>query len=81
MKRFRRIRVPTGGHPLIRMLFIEMNARKIGVVEMAERAGVSLSAIQAWQGMVTHPKLYNIEACLNAVGIELIPTRKGGDAT
>jgi hypothetical protein len=74
MRRFRTLQVPTGVHPLVRLIFTEMNEQRIGTRDLAERSGVSAFTVEQWK-FRRSPKLDCLEATLNALGIELTTRR------
>ncbi len=70
MRRFRRLPIPTHAHPLVRKLFEEMNYQRIGVTDLAERAGLALGTFKGWR--TRHcPRIVELEACFNVLGKEL----------
>lgn len=80
MRRFRRVRVPEAGPPLLRRLFAEMNAQRVGMGDLAARSGVSAVTLSTWSGGCPSrppagPTLANIEACFNVLGLRLVATR------
>lgn len=62
--------IPAKAHPLVRQLFELMNARRLTVTEVAERAGSQPATISNWRYR-NSPQLVEIEAALGAVGFEL----------
>lgn len=70
MKTFHRLSIPTNTHPLVKLLFIEMNAQQIGLLDMAERSGVSKNTIVCWKRRAI-PNLANIDACFNVLGMKI----------
>lgn len=70
MRRFRKLSVPTNAHPLVRELFAQMNNQQIGLLDMAERAGVNKNTICGWRHRAA-PDLINIEACFSVLGYRL----------
>ena len=67
--------IPTKGHPLVRLLYEEMNRQKILISEVAERAGCSRETIGEW-GWRKEPRLSVLIACFNVLGMELIAVDK-----
>lgn len=78
MRDFRPVLVPDKAHPLVRRLFEEMNRQQLGVLDLAERAGVNKNTLRDWRTR-TVPTIDNLEACLNVLGLELT-TRPRRDA-
>lgn len=70
MRRFRRLTIPPHAHPLVRKLFEEMNREQIGVLDMAERSGVSKNTLKDWRTR-TVPTVDNLDACYNVLGKQL----------
>lgn len=67
-----------GVHPLVRFLFEEMARQKITNPVVAKQAGVSKDAMWEWRNRTT-PKVSDLEACLNAIGYELVVRRRESD--
>lgn len=75
MRQPRRLKIPARAHPLVKQLWIEMNDQRIGLQDACERAGIFWKTPASW----THrnsPKLVNVEALGNALGLELKWVRK-----
>ena len=70
MRRFKRLSVPDHAHPLVRRLFTEMNQQQIGILDMAERAGVNKNTLGDWKNRAV-PNIANIDACYNVLGLRL----------
>jgi transcriptional regulator with XRE-family HTH domain len=80
MRRFLRQRVPDGVHPLVRRLFELMNAQRCGVLDLAERCGVTSSTIRHWRASSQEkrsktPSIASFDATLRALGyrLEIVP--------
>lgn len=73
--KFKPLAVPAKGHPAIRRMFAEMNAQKMALDEMEYRSGVCVDTFKSWRTRHS-PKLDNLEACLNALGLEITVTEK-----
>lgn len=78
MRMFRRMYVPTNVHPLVKRLFEEMNYQQIGMLDVAERSGVSKNTITDWKRRSV-PQVHNLVACLAVVGLEVEVKRRKGD--
>ncbi len=61
-----------GAHPLIHVLWAEMNAQRVSQEDVAARAGVSSSAMRKWRRGHRSPNLCDVEACLNVLGLEIV---------
>ena len=57
-----------GVHPIIRWIWVEMNRQCASQEDVAKRAGVSSSAMRKWRAGDRSPKLFEIEAVVNALG-------------
>ena len=66
-----RVRVPVSGvHPLVKLLFDEMNDQRVAMIEMADRSGVSVNTLRNWRRRAS-PTLDNLAACFQVLGIEI----------
>lgn len=74
MRQFRRLPPVSKAHPLVRLLFEEMTRQQIGVLDMAERAGLGEHTLKHWRTRST-PKVDSLEACFNVLGLRLKPVR------
>lgn len=70
MRTFRRLTIPQSAHPLVRRLFEEMNRQQIGVLDVAERAGINKNTFRSWRTKHA-PTIDNLDACFNVLGLEL----------
>jgi hypothetical protein len=78
MRRFRTLSVPQHAHPLVRQLFVEMNRERIGLSDVAERAGVAITTFKGWRTRHT-PRVADLEACYNVLGLTLTVTKVKDD--
>lgn len=78
MRRFRTLKIPQRAHPLVRALFKEMNHHRIGVTDVAERAGIARNTFQGWCAK-HNPRVGDLEACFNVLGMELKPVHRRDD--
>lgn len=69
-ERYTRVSIPERCHPLVRRLFIEMQKQRIGVLDMAERAGVNKNTLRDWRTS-TIPRVADLEACFNVLGLSI----------
>lgn len=67
---FRKMKVPTNTHPLVKKLFEEMNHQRIGILDLSERAGVNKNTINDWKRRCM-PRLDNIDACYHVLGLKI----------
>ena len=70
MRLFRPVYIPQNVHPLVQRLFIEMNRQQIGILDLAERAGIGRDTINGWKKKST-PNLANLDACFGVLGMSL----------
>lgn len=66
--------VPAHTHPLVRKLYRELELGGWTWAEIAKVSGVSEHTIRQWPRR--HPRLDNVEAVLNALGLELVLREK-----
>ncbi|MHA1539775.1 MAG: helix-turn-helix domain-containing protein [Alphaproteobacteria bacterium] len=59
-------------HPLIRKLFYTRKGEGISQKDLARVAGLNKDAILTWERGKASPNLINFEACLNALGYDLV---------
>lgn len=62
--------IPAHAHPLIRRLFVELNAQHTTVTEVAERSGLRRATISDWRYR-QEPRVSDLDAVLNVLGLEL----------
>jgi DNA-binding phage protein len=72
---FRRLSIPDKAHPLVRRLFEEMNEQCIGIMDLADRAGISRYTLKGWRKNHS-PEINNLEACYSVLGMALVVRRK-----
>ena len=75
MRMFRPLSVPMHAHPLVRVLFVEMNEQQVGIIDLAERSGVNKNTISGWRKK-SIPHVENLAACLTVLGMDLRATYK-----
>lgn len=71
MRRFRTLREPKSCHPLVRNLILEMNSQRIGINDVAERAGIAPETIKQWCRN-RMPRVDLLDACFNVLGKRLL---------
>lgn len=59
-------------HPFVRWIWLEMNHQCASQEDIAERSGVSSSAMRKWRQGINSPKLVDIEAVINALGYKVV---------
>ena len=57
-------------HPLIRRLFVELNAQHTTISEVADRSGLRRGTISDWRYR-QEPRVSDLDAVLNVLGLEL----------
>ena len=64
-------------HPLVRRLFTEMNEQQCSQQTLSERSGINKNTFRSWRTKAV-PRLDDLEACLNVLGLELTiqPTKE-----
>jgi lambda repressor-like predicted transcriptional regulator len=65
-----RIKVPRSAHPIVRDLIRAMNMQMVSFANLSKETGVSADTMQGWRTRYV-PRLDNIEAALNGVGLRL----------
>lgn len=71
-----RYRIPENAHPLVRRLFVELNARRMTLAELSLAAGVKVQTIRHWAHR-HNPHIVDLIACLNVLGLDLaVQTRE-----
>lgn len=76
MRPFRTLKIPSRAHPLVRQMTEIQNTERYGVADLAARSGVSKTAIHNWRHSNV-PRVSDLQACLNALGYELVIRRIG----
>ncbi len=66
-------------HPLIYWLWKEMNHQCASQEDVAERSGVSSSAMRKWRAGVRSPRIMELEAVINSLGYKLTVRKKKDD--
>ena len=72
VKRWRPVAIPRKGHPMVKILFMEMNRQRVGIREMARRAEISHESLSSWRKLMA-PRIDLIERCFNILGLTLMP--------
>lgn len=75
-QQFQRLKFPEKAHPLIQKLFVLMNIERVGIHELARKAGWSVRAINGWRTN-RHPSMAAVCDCVEAMGYELVLVRRG----
>lgn len=70
------IPIPEHAHPLIRELIEAMNTKKMTLSELALKAGFRRGTISEWRYR-GNPRVPDLEAALNVLGLELTIRRRG----
>ena len=74
-ERFYRIKIPDNSHPLVREVFEIANDERIGLLDLAERAGLSKNTLQDWRTR-SMPTVAKLNAVGNVLGWELTWRRR-----
>lgn len=75
VRKFVPIKQPETGHPLVVRLFKEMERQQIGILDMAERAGINKNSPKDWRTRYL-PRIDSLEACYNVLGMTLVPVKR-----
>ena len=62
------------GHPLVRNLYEQMHYQRVTDADMAERTGVNVNTMKDWRTRTT-PRITDLEACFNVLGMTLKPCK------
>ena len=62
------------GHPLVRSLYEHMHKQCVTDADMSERAGVNVNTMKDWRTRTT-PRVADLEACFNVLGMTLKPCK------
>jgi hypothetical protein len=62
--------IPKHSHWLVRRLVARLNEEQTTMAEACARAGIARTAIWSWSNLY-HPRVDEIEAALNAIGLRL----------
>jgi hypothetical protein len=65
-----KLRAPRHAHPLVRAIFVAANRQDATLAEIAAQAGLRRGAISDW-GRVHHPRIDQLDAALNVLGLRL----------
>ena len=75
-QRYTSVTIPEKAHPLVKRLFSEMRHQRIGVMDMADRSGVSAGSLNNWRSRMTPKGIPGLEACFNVLGYTLKPVKR-----
>lgn len=59
-------------HAAVKALWDEMNRQKASPLAVTRKAGVCDKTVRNWRNGTRSPKLAEIEACLNVMGLRLV---------
>ncbi|MGI9490877.1 MAG: hypothetical protein ACR2QF_00470, partial [Geminicoccaceae bacterium] len=68
MRKFRRMTIPKHAHPMVRRLYIEMNAQRANPRDVEEQAGLGRLTINQWR-TCRSPDIHCLTAALNVLGL------------
>lgn len=74
-QRTTRLKPPAKGravHPFVIWMWEEINAQRVSQEDVAERSGISSSAMRKWRVGIQAPSLLAMEAIVNTLGYELV---------
>lgn len=69
-KHWRPHKIRDNMHPIVRLIFEEANFRHLTILDIAKASGVSNTQICDWRDRYP-PRLMDLEAVLNALGLKL----------
>lgn len=75
MKAYQRVKEPAKSkavHRFVRWIWQQTNMQRASQEDIAQRSGVSSSAMRKWRSGENNPKLSDIEAVINALGGKLV---------
>jgi uncharacterized protein YjcR len=72
VRTYQALTIPKDAHPLVQRLYILCKQEQISIVQLAEKAGVSVQTINSWRTMRGSPKLIMIEYCFKVLGRRLV---------
>lgn len=70
------VREPTKGHPLIRLLFRQINVQQVSMAQLEKRSGIRTENLRLMRDGKRRLVVYEIEAALNALGFEIVAREK-----
>lgn len=73
-----RHKAPEHAHPFVKRIYKETLAQRVLIKDLAKRSGVHISVLREWKRRCK-PKLEDIEAVLNVLGLELTIKERGDD--
>lgn len=76
LRQYQRQKVPPienrAVHPIIRFIWRKMNEEMWSQEDLAQKAGVSSSAMRKWRRGERNPRISELEAVVNAMGYRLV---------
>lgn len=72
--RFKKHKLPTKSHPLVRRLFVLMNEQQCSIDQMSKNVGIARATLQQWKWH-NQPSLELLIACFNYLGYDLKPVK------
>lgn len=72
---FKTMKLHPSAHPLVKTLHAEIVAQKCTFNMLATRTGMSYDTVRKWFTGVRNPRLFELEAALNAVGLNIYAAR------
>lgn len=70
MRKFRRVKCGSR-LPLVQRLADEMNQQRVGLHDMAERAGIGDDTLYRWFALDGNPSVESLAACFGVLGLRL----------
>ena len=80
VRKYQRQIIPEGRgvHPFVRWIWRRVNADNWSQEDLADRSGVSASAMRKWRIGQRNPRISELEAVINALGYRLVIKEKEG---
>ena len=74
MRKYQRQIIPNGKgiHPFVRWVWRRINADNWSQEDLAQKAGVTSSAMRKWRRGERNPRISELEAVINALGYRLL---------
>jgi transcriptional regulator with XRE-family HTH domain len=76
LRAYRKPKVPRAqhAHPVVRYLFKEMEHQRVGITDLAERAGLNPATVSDWSTR-KQPRIADLDAALGVLGYKLDCTK------
>src|SRR5688572_11232400 len=77
LRKYQYQKIPEGLaiHPFVRLIWDEMNLQCVSQEDVAIRAGVNPGTIRKWRNGTRSPRLLELEAVMNVLGMRIVAHR------